>query len=113
MFEGIHNATAEGKEAAKKYAESSYKYFRLKIFQQLTVSIGLIVKLIIIGSLLSLGIIFCAIAGALILGDELGNMAHGYLAMAGIFFVISLIIYLFRKSIDRKILKEISKKFFN
>lgn len=113
MFEGIHNATAEGKEAAKKYAESSYKYFRLKVFQQITVAVGLIVKLLVIGGLLSLALIFCAIAGALVLGEQLGNVAHGYLAMAGIFFVISLIIYLFRKAIDRKILKEISKKFFN
>jgi len=112
--EALNKAAHKGTfDVAKDYFNTSYKYYRLKIFQQLTTSISLIVKLFFIGGLFIIGLIFASVSGAIYLGDLLNNQALGYLVVAGIFFIFSILAYLMRKSIDVKTIKQMSSKFFD
>jgi len=113
MFETLNNAADKGAESGKKYIESSYKHAKLKIFQQLTVSVGMVAKIVLIGGLISTGLIFLAVAAAIAIGHHLDNVMLGYLIVGGLFFVLALIIFALKKSIEKVIIVKISKKFFD
>lgn len=109
----LMNTSDEGAEIGKKYLTASYEYSKLKVFYLVTQSVSTISKLFILGSLLSIGVLFLAIAGAIVLGDYFENSAYGYLAIGVILFVVALIVYAFRNSFDKKIIKKMSHQFYD
>lgn len=112
LFGNISNSSEKGAEAGKEFVSKSFEYTKLKAFQLTTLSIGILTKLIIIGGLASLGFIFVAFSVAIALGRYFQNVALGYLAVGLIMLLISLLIYLIRKSFDKKIIRKMSKIFF-
>lgn len=113
IFESLIDASEDGVDSSKKYVTTSYKYTKLKIFQLLTHSISIIVKLFLIGSLVLVGGIFLAVAAAIAIGDFYNNPYLGYLVIGGSLFLFSLLLYLFRGVIDKKIIKKLSSQFFD
>ena len=78
IFESLNNTTDEAVNNAENYIKTSQSYLRLKVFQQITLSLSLIVKLVIIGGLLTLALIFTAVSSALAIGEALGSISAGY-----------------------------------
>ncbi|WP_417199463.1 phage holin family protein [Bizionia sp.] len=113
IFESLSETTGKMTDAGETYVEKSQEYFKLKMFQQLTVSISLVAKALVIGGLLAIGLLFLAFALALAMGEWLGDLALGYLIVAGIFLLVSGIIYLKRAAINKVIIKSLSSKFFD
>ncbi len=113
IFESINNTTDSAAEIGEKYLNDTKEYFRLKIFQQLTISVGMIAKALIIGGLLFIGLIFLSVAAALAIGQWIDSVALGYLIVAAIFLIVGAIIYFQRSIISRKIIVKMSPKFFN
>ncbi len=113
IFESINNTSDKAVDISEKYLKDSHDYYKLKIFQQLTISISLVAKVLIIGGLLFIGLIFLSVAAAIFIGQQLGNVALGYLVVAGIFLIIGIIIYVSRNIINKKIIETLSLKFFN
>ncbi|WP_431135932.1 hypothetical protein [Psychroserpens mesophilus] len=113
VFESLNRTTDKATEKAEKYIKTSQEYFRLKVFQQITLSLSLILKLVIIGGLAMLSIVFIAVSAAIAIGEALGNMPVGYLIVGGIFLTIAVIAYFIRHLIDKKIITSISDKFFD
>ncbi|TXD50924.1 MULTISPECIES: hypothetical protein [unclassified Polaribacter] len=112
IFENLSNSADKGTEASKELVSKSYEYSKLKAFQITTLSISMLAKLLIIGTVLSLGFIFIAFSGAIALGTHLQNMALGYLAVGSGTLIFAFLLYLFRKSFDKKIIAKISEIFF-
>lgn len=112
VFESLNETTDKATETAERYVKASKEYFKLKVFQQLTLILSLITKFAVIGVLLTLGFIFMAVAGAMALGEALENMPLGYLIVGFVFFMISLIVYLLREKINTKIISSVADKFF-
>ncbi|EGV44411.2 hypothetical protein BZARG_735 [Bizionia argentinensis JUB59] len=112
VFESIGEKTDRAGDIGEKYIKSSHQYFKLKLFQQLTFTVSMIAKLWAVGTFVVLGVIFGSVAGAISLGELLEDLALGYLAVAGIFFVIGLLIYATRNSINKYIIRKIGSKFF-
>lgn len=73
----------------------------------------MLAKAFIIGGFFAIGILFLALSAALAIGERLDNMAFGYLIVAGIFLISTVIIYLTRSIINRMIIKHFSSKFFD
>jgi len=112
MFETLNNASEKGVDSGKKYLEFTLKYAKLKFFQKFTISASVIFKVMLTGLFIFLGITFLAISCALALAEVFNNTIYGFLATAGIFFLIALIAFFMKRTINRLILKKMSKLFF-
>ncbi|UPS91568.1 hypothetical protein [Bizionia sp. M204] len=112
VFESIGEKTGRAADIGENFLEKSHQYFKLKVFQQLTYAVSMVAKLLAVGTLLVLGLIFGAFAGAIHLGKLFENLALGYLSVAAIFFIIGLIIYITRKSISAYVIMKIGAKFY-
>lgn len=112
IFKTLDESSSSIKDIAEKYVQASQKYLKLKIFQQLTLSLSLIIKFFAIGSFIFMAFLFIAIAAAIALGNAFGSITIGCLIVGLFFITFALVVYLCRKSIERKIIKTISNKFF-
>ncbi|MCX7547210.1 phage holin family protein [Xanthomarina sp. F1114] len=113
FFESINDTSGKMGDAGETYLKKSQEYFKLKVFQQITASISLVTKVLIIGGLLFIGLIFSAFALALAIGQWLGDLALGYLIVALIFLITTVIVYYKRQFINKIIIKSLSSKFFD
>lgn len=113
IFESINNTTDKAVDIGEKYLKDTQEYYRLKIFEQLSISISMMAKVLAIGGLLFIGLIFLSVAAAIAIGNWLDSIPLGYVVVAVIFFVLGLVLYLNRTIINRTIISKLSPKFFN
>lgn len=113
MFDDINYTAGKASDIGERYIKATHQYFRLKIFEQLTLSLSLVAKVLIVGSFVFAGLLFLSIAGALELSDILESYSLGFLCVGGIYLVFAIIIYLFRASFNSYIIKKVGVKFFN
>lgn len=113
IFESINNNSTKAVELGEAYLKSSHEYYKLKIFEQMTISLSLIMKMILIGGLLFVGFLFLVISGTIALGYLLDNMALGCLIVGSIFALLGFTAYMFRYLISKKVIQIMSPKFFN
>lgn len=113
IFESINNTTDSASEIGEKYLKDTREYFRLKVFQQLTISISMVAKALIIGGILFIGLIFLAIAAAIEIGNRVESIPLGYVIVAAFFLLFGAVVYYKRKIINKKVIELMSPKFFN
>ncbi|MCX7547231.1 hypothetical protein OS188_04615 [Xanthomarina sp. F1114] len=113
LFNSIGETTDKAADIGETYFKSSHQYLKLKIFQQLTLSVSMVTKLVVISAFLFLGIIFCAVAAALAIGDALENPLLGFLIVGVFFMLIAILIYVGRGAINRIVIQKIGDKFFS
>lgn len=113
ILESINESTTNVVKSGEDYIKCTEAYYKLKIFQQLSLSFSLLIKLALIGGFVFLGLIFLAIAGAILLGELLGNISLGILIAGLTMILFGLIAYAIRKRIDKTILIKFSKSFFD
>ena len=112
VFESLGETSEKAGEKAQKYIETSKAYFTLKIFQQVSIIIGVIGKAMIIGSCLFIGFMFFAVALAIGLGKLLNSLVLGIIILGAIFFALGFIAFKFRNHIDTVVIKKMAPKFF-
>ncbi|MFT6959410.1 MAG: hypothetical protein ACJA17_000500 [Polaribacter sp.] len=112
IFDNLSDSAEDGTAAGKQFASKTYEHTKLKAFQLSALTVGMIAKFVIIGSLVSLGVIFLAISGAIALGAWFQNAALGYLLVGSCILVISIFIYFVRKFFDNQVIIKMSKIFF-
>lgn len=112
VFESINNTANKASDIGERYVDKSFEYFKLKVFQQLTYTISMAGKALIIGAVLFIGLILLSIAAAIAIGQALGNVALGYLIVGALFFIAAIVIYKVRYLIDGKIISKIQVKFY-
>lgn len=113
MFDIISKEADSAISKGKDYFKLSEDYYKLKIFQHLSLLFSFITKLAIFGSILLIALIFLSISGAIAIGNMLDDSAMGFLIVGSGLVLIAVIIYLCRHYIDKKIITELSKDFFN
>ncbi len=113
IFESVNETTGKLSDAGQTYLKKTEEYYILKAFQQLTLSLSLVAKALIIGGLLFITLMFLAVAGAIALGTWLDHVALGYVIVAGVFLIMTIIIYFSRQYISNAIIKIFSLKFFD
>ncbi len=113
LLDSVNETNSQAAKVGEKYLKTSYKYYKLKIFEQLTTSIGMVMKIMLIGGLTLIGLSFLAVALALSIGKAIGNVTLGFVSVGILFFVLSLILFLLRKHINDFIIRKLSKKFFS
>ncbi|GGW60759.1 hypothetical protein DFQ11_102639 [Winogradskyella epiphytica] len=113
VFEDMSSTTGKASDIGERYIRASHQYLKLKVFQQLTLSLTLMTKVLAIGSFLFAGLVFLSIAGALKLGNSLGSFSLGFLLVGLIYLVLAIIIYMLRTKFNYYIIKKVGNKFFN
>lgn len=113
VFNAINDATEKAISSGETYVKTTQEYFKLKVFQQVTLSFSYLSKMAIIGGLMFLGLVFLTVSGALYLGEILNSLPLACLLMALLLFALALIAYYLRGKLDRKIIRKISSKFFD
>jgi hypothetical protein len=101
-------------ENAKAYIESSIAYYKLWGFKVAMKSTTLALKFFLIAICLVIVLLFVSVAGALALGNSFGNYPLGFLIVAGIYFVLALLLFMVKdKIVEGPILEKFSEIFFN
>ncbi len=113
IFEEINNTTDKATKIGERYIKTSHQYFRLKVFQQLTLSLSLATKVLAVGSFLFVGLVFVSIAGAIELGNAVNSYALGFLLVGLIYFFFSIVMYGIRSRFNSYIIKKVGFKFFS
>jgi len=114
FFKTLDRVSSNVIDAGEDYLELSKKYYRLKIFQQLSSYFATISKVALFGGIFFMALLLLVIAGAVALGEYLDSFPLGCVLMAAILTVGALIIYLGRETlIDRRVLKTLAKTFFD
>ena len=113
VFDAINNATDKAVSSSETYVKTTQEYFKLKAFQQVSLSFSYLLKILIIGGLLFLGLVFLTVAGALWLGMILHSMPLACVLMAALLILFAVLAYQLRSKIDGKVIQKISSKFFD
>lgn len=113
FFGNLSEHAEKATEYGEQYLRSTERYLKLKIFEQLVVSISLLAKMILVGGLVFVSALFLAFGLALIIGQWMDNMALGYLVVAGFFLILAVVAYGFRKGITKKVFDALAARFFD
>ena len=101
-------------ENAKAYVESSLAYYKLWGFKVAMKSTTLMLKFFLIALCLMIVLLFVSIAGAMALGQLFQSYPLGFLAVAGIYLILALLLFLVKdKIVEGPILEKFSEIFFN
>ncbi|MER3376561.1 MAG: hypothetical protein RIM83_18120 [Allomuricauda sp.] len=106
----IGSVTAESIDNSQEYLKHSWEYYKLKLFMHTAeLSIGS-VKLVFFSILGMMALGLFSIALAIYLGDVLENLALGYVLTGALYILLMFVAYaLFRKKIEKRIIKKLSK----
>lgn len=112
--EELKDTIEDIQENAKTYIDKSIAYYKLWGFKVAMKSTTLALKFFLIAVCLIVVLLFVSVAGALALGNSFGNYPLGFLAVAGIYLVVALLLFLVKdKIVEGPILEKFSEIFFN
>lgn len=89
-------------ESIKKYIETRIELLKIEIQEDVAKAIAHGLIYLLMGTGLVLFIFFISLALAMLLGDYLGYF-WGFSIVAGIYLIIALVLYLFRKQLITKV----------
>ena len=113
-FEELKENTDAIQENAKAYIDSSIAYYKLWGFKVAMKSTTLMLKFFLIALCLMIVLLFISIAGAMALGQLFDSYPLGFIAVAGIYLVLALLLFLVKdKIVEGPILEKFSEIFFN
>jgi hypothetical protein len=113
-FEELKENTEAIQANAKAFIETNIAYYKLWGFKVAMKSTTLILKFFLIAMCLMIVLLFISIAGAMALGQLFDSYPLGFLAVAGIYLVLALLLFLVKdKIVEGPILEKFSEIFFN
>ncbi|WP_299046961.1 phage holin family protein [uncultured Polaribacter sp.] len=113
IIDKINESSDSAVDTGKKFVKTSLEYYKLKVFKTLTKSLTTVVKLVAVGGLLMMGIVFLSVSVAIALGNHIESISLGFLYVGLFYMIISVMMFFISKKVDQKIIKNLSKKFFD
>jgi len=113
IIDSLNETSNKAIDIGEVYYKKTQEYYRLKVFQQLTMTTGMLLKMAVIGGLGFLALIFLTVAGIIYLGNILESMVGACLIAGALFIVLLIVAYIFRRKIDNMLVKKLSVKFFS
>lgn len=112
-FEDIKEQIGDVEDGVRSYVKNSLDFYRLQSFRSMMKGITMATKLLLIGGIASIALLFLSLSAAFWLGSMLGNTAEGFLIVGGFYVLIGIIMFLLRSKIEKPLLKEFSKFYFD
>ncbi|SHJ54990.1 hypothetical protein SAMN04488007_0685 [Maribacter aquivivus] len=113
IIDSLNETSNKAIDVGEVYYKKTQEYYRLKVFQQLTMTTGMLLKMAVIGGLAFLALIFITVAGVVFLANVLESMVGACLIAGALFVVLLVLAYIFRGQIDNMLVRKLSDKFFN
>jgi len=114
VFEELKENTQAIQQNAKAFIETNIAYYKLWGFKVAMKSTTLILKFFLITMCLMIVLLFISLSGAMALGQLFGSYPLGFLAVAGIYLLLALLLFLVKdKIVEGPILEKFSEIFFN
>lgn len=113
VIDSLKQTSSKAIDTGETYLKKTQEYYTLKAFQQFAISVSLLSKMLLIGSILFLAAIFLVVAATIALGEYLDNVALGCLIIGSGLIFMAGIVYYFRAKIDSGVIRKLSKEFFN
>ncbi|MGB2759330.1 phage holin family protein [Maribacter stanieri] len=113
VIDSLNETSNKAIDVGEVYYKKTQEYYRLKVFQQLTMTTGMLLKMAVIGGLAFLALIFITVAGVVFLANILNSMVGACLIAGALFIVLLVLAYIFRRKIDNMLVRKLSDKFFN
>ncbi|WP_318311023.1 hypothetical protein [Flagellimonas crocea] len=112
-FEDIKEQIHQVEEGGKSYIKNSLDYYRLQSFKSMMKGLTMAAKVIIVGGVASLALLFLSLSASFWLADLMESTALGFLIVGGFYVLTGLILYALRSRIERPMLKKFSKFYFD
>jgi hypothetical protein len=113
-LEELKDNVEDIQENAKAYIESSLAYYKLWGFKVAMKSTTLMLKFALIAICLMIVLLFMSVAAALAIGELMDSYVVGFLIVAGVYFVLALLLFMIKdKIVEGPILEKFSEIFFN
>jgi|WetSurMetagenome_2_1015567.scaffolds.fasta_scaffold1619797_1 hypothetical protein len=104
---------AELKQLIIEYFESKLKLLKIGAYEKLAKITAVLVSSFLVAIVVLFMFFFLNIAGGFFFGELLHSNAYGFLVMFGIYFIVFLLLILFRKNLLEKfIINKIIQKLF-
>ncbi len=112
-FKSIKQNLKEVINLLKAYADSTLDYYKLKVIKRIAKASGKLFRIFILLLFIPLVLFFFSIAGAICIGNYLGNYALGFVIIGAFYFVLLFIVLLLgRVIVQRPIIRRLAKKMF-
>lgn len=112
VIESLNETSNKAIDVGEEFYRKTKAFYKLKIFQQLASTTGMLCKILVVGSLAFLGFLFFIIALTVYLAEVLESSILACVTIGSLLIVISVILYLMRKKIDNLIVSKLSTNFF-
>lgn len=112
-FEEVKENLTAAELNVRAYIDNSTEYYKLKGFKFLMKGITSLAKILLIGAVALMVLLFLSIAAAFGIGQELNNTFLGFLIIGGIYILISIILVALRKILVKPILEKFSEFYFD
>lgn len=112
-FNQLKETVTEVDADVRSYLKHSESYLELKVFKILMRLVTTFFQTALVGSMLLLALFVMSIAVSYALGQALGNTWYGFAIVSIFFMFLALLIYIFRKTINKPILRFFSSHYFD
>ncbi|WP_396632793.1 phage holin family protein [Maribacter sp. R86514] len=113
VIDSLNETSNKAIDVGEVYYKKTQEYYRLKVFQQLTMTTGMLLKMVVMGGLAFLALMFITVAGVVFLANVIDSMVGACLIAGALFLLLLVIAYVLRSKIDSMLVKKLSDKFFN
>ena len=111
-FEEIKEQIDHVEEGVRSYVKNSLDFYRLQSFKSMMRGITMATKVLVIGCVASMALLFLSLSAAFWLGTLLESTSQGFLMVGGFYVLIGLLLFLLRKKFESPLLKKFSKFYF-
>ena len=109
----ISDTTSKMVDQSKELVVRTFEYYQLKAFAQVSYLSSTFLKVVVIGGLLGMALVFMLVALSIYLGTLLNSLALGY-AIVGLFIMlVATLLYWKRSFIENLVVRKFSKNFFD
>ncbi|MES2240828.1 MAG: competence protein [Bacteroidota bacterium] len=113
-FDEVKEHSDNIQEQTKDYIEKNLSYYKLLSFKMAMKSTTMIFKFSLILLCICMVLLFCSIALSFAIGNYLESYTYGFLCVGGIYFVLTVLLFLVKdKIVEGPILEKFSEIFFN
>lgn len=112
-FEELKHDFSEIDKEVSAYVEHSLEYAKLKSFKISMVLVTYFAKLILVGILAVLTLLFLSLAASIAFGDVFENPLYGFLTVGLIYLILALVGFALRDRLNKPILRMFSKYYFD
>ena len=113
-FEEIKERADSVQEQTQAFINSNLAYYKLWGFKVAMKSMVMILKFTLILLCFLMFLMFASVAAALAIGNALDSNTYGFLIVAGVYVVFTLLLFLIKdKIVEGPILEKFSEIFFN